>query len=241
MFTWKTLNGKNHGSPQTNMSDLFSVVCTFTKENSFSCTLSRSQWYLHWICLVLLWQATFFARWIEVWLSKQSRNYSSRISNSLTKFFIQITSLPASTASKYSASVVDSATNFQNLDCNETTPPTQVTTYPNVDRLVSTSANMFESVKPSNRGLAKPNQRHKLEVPSRYWSIHLTVAQFSLPRLLMYRLTTLIAYPMSDLVHTIAYIRLWIVEAQGTFIISTFSFFCVWTLSSEYFAIGPQC
>ena len=38
------------------------------------------------------------------------------------KYFIQITSLPASATAMYSASVVDSATNFCNLDCHDSTP-----------------------------------------------------------------------------------------------------------------------
>ena len=59
-------------------------------------------------------------------------------------------SLPASTAAMYSASEVDSATVFCNLDYHETAPPAYVITYPDVDRLVSTSADMSESVKPSS-------------------------------------------------------------------------------------------
>ena len=59
-------------------------------------------------------------------------------------------SWPASTTAMYSASVVDNATVFCSLDCHETAPPTYVITYPDVDRLVSISADMSESVKPSS-------------------------------------------------------------------------------------------
>ena len=48
----------------------------------------------------------------------------------------------------YSASVVDNATVFCSLDCHKTAPLAYVITYPEVDRLVSTSADMSESVKP---------------------------------------------------------------------------------------------
>ena len=90
------------------------------------------------------------------------------------KSFIQITSLPASTTAIYSASVVDSATDFYSLDCHDTAPPAYFMTYPDVDRLVSTSTDMYESVKPSNRGLLEPNLRPMLEDPFRYQSIQLT-------------------------------------------------------------------
>ena len=66
------------------------------------------------------------------------------------KSFIHSTSLPASTAAMYSASVVDNATVFYSLDYHETAPPAYVITYPDVDRLVSTAADMSESVKPSS-------------------------------------------------------------------------------------------
>ena len=46
----------------------------------------------------------------------------------------------------YTAFVVDNATVFCSLDYHEITPPTYVITYPDVDRLVSTSADMSESV-----------------------------------------------------------------------------------------------
>ena len=46
----------------------------------------------------------------------------------------------------YSASVIDNATVFYNLDCHETAPLAYVIIYPEVDRLVSTSADMSESV-----------------------------------------------------------------------------------------------
>ena len=62
------------------------------------------------------------------------------------KSFIQNISLPASRAAMYSTSVVDNATVFCSLDYHETTPPTYVITYPDVDQLVSTSADMSESV-----------------------------------------------------------------------------------------------
>ena len=97
--------------------------------------------------------------------------------------------------------------------------------YPDVDRLVSTLDDMFESVKPSNKGLPELNQRHTLDVPLRYRCIHLMTTQCSLPGFLMKRSTTPITYAMSGLLDTIAYIRLLIVEAHGTFIILAFSAF----------------
>ena len=66
---------------------------------------------------------------------------------------------------------------------------------------------------------------HMFEVPFKYRSIHLTAFQFSLPGLLMNRLTTPTAYPISGRVHTIAYIKLPTAEACGIFIISAFSSF----------------
>ena len=53
------------------------------------------------------------------------------------KSFIHSISLPASTTAMYSASMVDNATVFCNLDCHETSPPAYVITYPDVDPLVS--------------------------------------------------------------------------------------------------------
>ena len=66
------------------------------------------------------------------------------------KSFIHSNSLPASTVAMYSASVVDNAIVFCSLYCHEATPPAYVITYPDVDRLVSTSADISESVKPSS-------------------------------------------------------------------------------------------
>ena len=63
------------------------------------------------------------------------------------------------------------------------------------------------------------------EVPFKYQSIHLTMFQCSLLGLLMNRLTTPTAYLISGRVHTIAYIKLPMAEAYGTFIISAFSAF----------------
>ena len=68
----------------------------------------------------------------------------------------------------YSASVVDSATTFCNLDCHEMAPLAYVITYWDVDQLVSTSVDMSELVKPSSKGLLELNRRHTLEVPLRY-------------------------------------------------------------------------
>ena len=62
------------------------------------------------------------------------------------KSFIHSISLPASTSTMYSAFVVDNATVFYSLDCHETAPPIYVITYPEVDRPVSTLADISESV-----------------------------------------------------------------------------------------------
>ena len=129
------------------------------------------------------------------------------------KSFIQITSLPASTTSMYSSFVVDIEMNLYSLDCHDTAHHTYVMMYPDVDRLVSTSVDLSESIKPSNMELPESNQRHMVEMPFRHRTIHLIVAQCSLPELLMYRLTTPTTYPMSDLVQTIIYIRLLTIEA----------------------------
>ena len=126
-----------------------------------------------------------------------------RIPNSSIKSFLQMMSLSASTTATYSASVVHSATDFYSLDCHDTAPPAYFMTYPDVDRLVSTSTDMYESVKPSNRGLLEPNPRQQLVGPFRYWCIHLTIAKCSLHVLLMNQLTTLTANPMSGRVHTL--------------------------------------
>ena len=138
---------------------------------------------------------------------------------------IQIISLPASTTVMYSASVVDNATVFCNLDCHETTPHAYVITYPDVEQLVSTWVDMSELVKASSKGLLEPNHRHTLEVPFRYQSIHLTDAKCSLPGLLMNLLTISTTYSISGLVHTTVYIRLLTVEAYGISLISTLSAF----------------
>ena len=63
------------------------------------------------------------------------------------------------------------------------------------------------------------------EVPLKCRSIHLTAFECSLPGLVMNRLTTLTAYPISGRVHTIAYTMLPTAETYGIFIISAFSAF----------------
>ena len=131
----------------------------------------------------------------------------------------------------YSASVVDNATVFCSLDCHETAPPAYVITYPDANRLVSTSAHMSELVKPFSMGLLKPNWRHTLEVPLKYRSIHVTTTQGSLPRLP--------TYPISDLVQTIAYIKLPTTQVYGTLLISAFSiFFFGHCLSNSLLLVG---
>ena len=91
----------------------------------------------------------------------------------------------AFTAIMYSAYVVDNAKYFCNLVYEDTSLPAKIMAYPDVDHLVSTSADMSELVKPSNRGLLELKRRHTLEVPFMYQSIHLTVAQWYVPGLLM--------------------------------------------------------
>ena len=75
---------------------------------------------------------------------------SCEIPSSRTKSFIQITFLSASTTAMYSVPVVASATNFYNLDSHDAAPPAYVITYLDVDQLVSTSADISETVKLSN-------------------------------------------------------------------------------------------
>ena len=140
------------------------------------------------------------------------------------EFFIQISSLPASTASTYSASMVDKATDFYNLEFHDTAPPYIGHHIPEVDRLESASPDMSELVNPSSTDFSTPNLRHTLEVHFKYLSIHLTTAQCSRPGLLIYWLTTPTTKGMSDLVQTIAYIKLPTTEAQNTFLISAFTF-----------------
>ena len=83
----------------------------------------------------------------------------------------------------------------------------------------SASPDMSESVNPSSMGFPTPYLRHTPEVPFKYLSIDLTVAQCSHPRLLMYRLTIPTTNAMFGLVQAIAYIKLPIVEAYGIFLI----------------------
>ena len=116
------------------------------------------------------------------------RSFSCFIPSSLRKSLIQTNSFLASIASIYSAFVVDKATISCYLDCHDTTPPAKVITYPDVDRLESTSPNISESVKPSSIGFPEPYLRHTLKVPFRYLNIHFTTAQCSFPRLLLSRL-----------------------------------------------------
>jgi hypothetical protein len=80
--------------------------------------------------------------------------------------------LPPSIRAIYSASIVDNATHFYNLDCHETAPLANFINYPDVDFLESTSPAISASVYPSNTGLLLPKHKLKLEVPSRYLSIH---------------------------------------------------------------------
>ena len=104
-----------------NMSNLLSPVWIFTGAKSLSSTLSLNQWYLRWICFILGWQAAFLARWMALWLLQCSWNCSYIIPSSLMKSLIYM--IYTSTTTIYSASVVDRAITFCNLDCHETTPP----------------------------------------------------------------------------------------------------------------------
>ncbi|KAM1098513.1 hypothetical protein ACFX19_016015 [Malus domestica] len=86
----------------------------------------------------------------------------------------------------YSASVVDKATHFCNLDCQDTAPPAKVNKYPDVDLSPPKST----SVNPSKIGLELPKHKHILEVPFKYLRIHLTTSQWFFPGLEKNLLTT---------------------------------------------------
>jgi len=59
--------------------------------------------------------------------------------NSCKNFFIHKTSLQASTTAMYSAYVVDNEMHFCSFDFHDTSPPANVTKYPDVDFLESLS------------------------------------------------------------------------------------------------------
>ena len=109
----------------------------------------------------------------------------------------------------YSAYVVDNAKYFCNLVYEDTSLPAKIMAYPDVDHLVSTSADMSELVNPSNRGLPEPNQRQTLAVPK------YPVNGFPmLSSQIVHELTDHSdSHLMFDQGHTITYIRLPTAEA----------------------------
>ena len=54
------------GKDFMNISDPFSLICTFSKCKSFNSSTSRIQWYLTFICLDLEWNVEFLERWIAL-------------------------------------------------------------------------------------------------------------------------------------------------------------------------------
>lgn len=74
----------------------------------------------------------------------------------------------------YSASVVDRATHFYNLDCHDTAPPTKVNTYLEVNFLSSKSPAMSASVNPSKTGFELSKHKYIFKLSLKYMKIHVT-------------------------------------------------------------------
>ncbi|KAJ0939367.1 hypothetical protein HanRHA438_Chr02g0060331 [Helianthus annuus] len=74
-------------------------------------------------------------------------------------------------------------------------------------------------------GFPFPNVIPNLEEPRRYLRIHLTASQCFLPGFDRNRLSTPIAWAISGLIHTIAYIKLPTADAYGTLSMSLISSF----------------
>ena len=74
----------------------------------------------------------------------------------------------------YSA-LVDNATHYYTLDCQDAAPPANVIKYPEVELLESISPDIFAFVYPSNTSYPSPKHKQTLEVPLRYQRIHFTV------------------------------------------------------------------
>lgn len=97
---------------------------------------------------------------------------------------------------------------FYNLKAQLTIVSPKVYTYLVVLFMLSTSLPKSESTKPFNFTPVPLKQCVLFVVPLKYLMIHFTIYQRCLPGLLMYLLTTPTTCVMSDLVQTIAYIRL---------------------------------
>ena len=143
-------------------------------------------------------------------------DYSYAKPNSCRNFFNHNTS--------WQASVIDNATHFLSLNFEETTLPTKIIKYLDVDFLESMSLAMFASTFPSNTDWLSPNFRQTLQVPLRYHRIHSRASQLSLPGFERKWLTTPIVWAMLGLVHTIIYIKLLTAKAYGICFISSCSF-----------------
>ena len=101
----------------------FRWVWIFSSCSILELIISRIYWYCTSMCLVQECKLEFLARWIAFWLSQYRLYFSCLRPNSCRKFFIHNTSLQASAAAIYLASVVDKEMHFCSLDCHDTAPP----------------------------------------------------------------------------------------------------------------------
>ena len=199
-------------TPLVIVSEGFLSVWIFTSFISCLSITSHIQWYRTSMCFVREWYMEFLLRSIALWLSQCTLYSSCCRPNFWRSRFNHNISFPASEAAMYSASVVDKATHFCNLDCHETAYPTKVNRNPDVDFLPSRSPAISASIKPSKIGSAPPKHKHIFKVPFKYWRIHLTASQCSFLGLARNLLTTPTAWAIFGRVHTIAYIKLPTVE-----------------------------
>ena len=108
----------------------FWLVCIFSSFNSPSSNTDHMKWYLSYMCLVLEWNAEFFARWMALWLSLYNVPISCFLPNSPISLCNQIISLLAFVAATYSTSVVEIATTLWIFETQLTAIPPTVNTYP---------------------------------------------------------------------------------------------------------------
>ena len=110
------------GNTFVNISDPLWSVWTLSSSSNLSFNTFLIQWYLTSICFDLAWKVEFFPRWIALWLSHNNTYLCCLKPSSTTNVFIHNNSLQASVAAMNSVSVVESVTQFYNLDCQATAP-----------------------------------------------------------------------------------------------------------------------
>ena len=174
------------------------------------------KWYLSCMCLVLEWNAKFFARWMALWLSLYNVPISCSLPSSPINLCNKIISLLASIAATYSASVVESATTLWIFETQLTVVPPTVNTYHVVLLLLSLSPTIFASTYPYREMFEPSKHNDWFVVPFKYLRIHFTAIQCSFLGLFIYLLTTPIACAILGIAQTIIYTKLQAADAYGT-------------------------